>query len=123
MSEKNILAYFNTPEQAKSAAAKLKALKIVDMSIDRVNGAAGVSSGNGNMYAGHWDWDEIKLGGEDQDQDARVMAAVDVDSSGMSDGGGADSFTTSPDILLTVVVEEADHKQALQLIEEAGGTT
>ncbi|MGF7046078.1 hypothetical protein J2T13_000540 [Paenibacillus sp. DS2015] len=35
MVEKNILAYFKSPEQADSVSRKLQSLRIIDMSIDR----------------------------------------------------------------------------------------
>ncbi|AJS57674.1 hypothetical protein [Paenibacillus sp. IHBB 10380] len=39
MMEKNILAYFKSPEQADGVARKLQSLRIVDMSIDRFGDA------------------------------------------------------------------------------------
>jgi hypothetical protein len=41
MAEKGILAYFHSPEQAEGAAAKLKALRAVDVQVDRFNNDIG----------------------------------------------------------------------------------
>ncbi|HEY2493675.1 MAG TPA: hypothetical protein VGI33_12305 [Paenibacillus sp.] len=42
--EKNILAYFKSPEQADSVARKLQSLRIVDMSIDRFGDAGAATT-------------------------------------------------------------------------------
>ncbi|AIQ65058.1 hypothetical protein PSTEL_19985 [Paenibacillus stellifer] len=115
MAEKNILAYFKSPEEAESVSRKLQALRVVDLSIDRISryggaftaGASpnGLISTLGTGAAGH--------------PDAGVMAAADPSASGMSHGGSGGP--TGRDILLTVVIDEMTFHQALSIIEEAGG--
>ncbi|BCG60321.1 MULTISPECIES: hypothetical protein [Paenibacillus] len=116
MSEKSILAYFKSPEEAEGVSRKLQSLRVVDLSIDRfsrygggftshADPASGLISSLGTAAAGY--------------PDAGVMAAADPSASGMSHGGSGGP--TGRDILLTVVVDEASFHQALSIIEEAGG--
>ncbi|CEH30780.1 hypothetical protein AM501_30115 [Aneurinibacillus migulanus] len=121
MAEKNILAYFKSPEEAEQAAQKLSELGVVDLSIDRISRYSG--QGTERMMN--------TLGGElpslastvlDADitnRGAGILLAADVSASGMSDGGQDD--ITGRDILLTVVVEEPKHHQALHIVEQSGG--
>lgn len=121
MTEKNILAYFRSPEEAESAATKLRELQIIDMSIDRF----GKYSGEGiDHIENPINADFPGLGSLTQDtvfedRSAGILAAADVDASGMSDGG--QGGPTGRDILLTVVVEESDHHEALRIVEQGGG--
>lgn len=116
MTEKNILAYFKSPEEAQSVSRRLESMRVADMSIDyfsRYSGgfndayipANGQITTLGTAATGH--------------PDAGVMAAADPSASGMSDGGAGGP--TGRNVLLTVVIDEADFHQALSLIEEAGG--
>ncbi|KRE90353.1 hypothetical protein ASG89_08625 [Paenibacillus sp. Soil766] len=41
MAERAILAYFHSPEQAEGVASKLKALRAVDVQVDRFNNEIG----------------------------------------------------------------------------------
>ncbi len=119
--EKNILAYFKSPEQANEAAAKLKSLRVVDLSVDRFDGypgedadhrlnpIAGAFSGLGSLTA---DTEFSGMG-------AAILSASGVDASGMSDGG--QGATSGRDILLTAVVEESSFDQAMKVIRDAGG--
>ncbi|OAB33984.1 hypothetical protein [Paenibacillus glacialis] len=91
MGERNILAYFKSPEEADRVSRKLESLRVVDMSINRFNAFQG---------------------GELND----TMHAITSD---MSDGGhGA---TSGFDILLSVVIENNSFDQAMRIVEEAGG--
>ncbi|MBU5672405.1 hypothetical protein [Paenibacillus brevis] len=100
MGEKNILAYFKSPEEAGEAAAKLRALRAADVSIDRI-------SRYGEGYA-------VEFG-----DSLGILSAADPASSGMSHGG--QGGPTGRDILLTAVVDEGIHHQALRLIEDLDG--
>ncbi|MNJ42931.1 hypothetical protein D3C77_379150 [compost metagenome] len=52
-------------------------------------------------------------------QSAGILSAADPAASGMSHGG--QGGPTGHDTLLTVVVDEASHHQALRIIDEQGG--
>ncbi|MEK4512155.1 hypothetical protein EJP82_11900 [Paenibacillus anaericanus] len=121
MGEKNILAYFRSPEEAEVVAGKLNSLRAIDVSIDRfsrypeegydvMNSIAGSGSG---LAATFLQQTSIGIPG------AEILAAADPANSGMSHGG--QGGPTGHDILLTAVVDEEVHHQALQFIEEAGG--
>lgn len=121
MTEKAILAYFHSPEEAQALVPKLQALRAADCSIDRISRYPGrpvdetMNPATGNFTG---------LGGLVMDADetnpsAGVLMAADSSASGMSHGGGGGP--TGRDILLTVVIDEANHRKALRLIEEAGG--
>lgn len=116
MSERSILAYFKSPEEAEGVARKLRALRVIEISIDRfsrygANLNAGINpvTGNSAMMAAFYADDPY----------TRVLAASDPSASGMSHGG--DGGPTGRDILLTVIVDSASYEQALRIIEEAGG--
>ncbi|WP_018752762.1 hypothetical protein [Paenibacillus sanguinis] len=103
MAEKNILAYFKSPEEAEGVARKLAALRVADLSIarfQRYGGEVEDSAGITHFTAG-------------------IAEAADPVSSGLSHGG--ESGPNGRDILLTVVVHDAIHHQTLRIIEEAGG--
>lgn len=121
MSDKNILAYFKSPEEAEGAAKKLEALRVSDLSIDRVDRYPG--DGNEqimNPITGDFEGlGELSLDGDFSDRSAAILAAADVSASGMSDGG--QGGPTGRDVLLTVVVDEKVHHQAMQVIEQSGG--
>ncbi|MBE9912832.1 hypothetical protein G8C92_02135 [Paenibacillus donghaensis] len=120
MAEKNILAYFKSPEEAESVSRKLQALRVVDMSIDRFSmypdtdpyGAPNLSGSMGSLSSVTYG---NTLGGDS----TNVLAATNVTASGMSDGG--QGGPTGRDILLTVVVEEESFDKAMRIIEDAGG--
>ncbi|BFH61406.1 hypothetical protein [Paenibacillus azoreducens] len=120
MAEKNILAYFKSPEEAESVSKKLQALRVVDMSIDRFSmypdtdpyGAPNLSGSMGSLSSVTYG---NTLGGDS----TNVLAATNVTASGMSDGG--QGGPTGRDILLTVVVEEESFDKAMRIIEDAGG--
>ncbi|AMA72348.1 hypothetical protein ACH33_05425 [Aneurinibacillus sp. XH2] len=121
MGEKNILAYFKSPEEAEKAASELQTLGVVDMQIDRISRFPGDGVGRimnpitSNMSS----LADVTLGADVSNRDAGVLLAADVGASGMSDGGQDD--TIGRDILLTIVVEEEKHHSALQIVEKNGG--
>lgn len=103
MTEKNILAYFRSPEEAEGVARKLSALRVANLSIDRFQRYG--SQGEHSAGVAHFT--------------AEIVEAADptVSELGYSGEGGPNGR----DILLTVVVHDAIHHQALRIIEEAGG--
>ncbi|ANE47295.1 hypothetical protein SY83_14625 [Paenibacillus swuensis] len=121
MAEKNILAYFNTPEQAEEVKAKLMALRAVEVSIDRFGMYPGTGM-NSIMNPTTGDVPSLAtmtLNAGISSPGAGILAAASVSASGMSDGG--QGGPTGRDILLTAVVDEDNHHQALQVIRDAGG--
>ncbi|AWB45423.1 hypothetical protein DCC85_15140 [Paenibacillus sp. CAA11] len=120
MAEKNILAYFKSPEEAQGAARKLGALRVEHMSIDRFSRYPGEGYNSLNPITG----EVTSLASLTQDasitnHSAGILSAADPAASGMSHGG--QGGPTGRDILLTAVVDENIHHQALRIIEEAGG--
>ncbi|CAH1209309.1 MULTISPECIES: hypothetical protein [Paenibacillus] len=120
MTEKNILAYFHSPEQAEGAAKKLQALRVEDMSIDRFSRYAGDGPSGASYTPGvtgsFSSWVPDTMG---TNSSSGILAAADPSASGMSDGG--QGGPTGRDILLTVVVDENLHHRAMSIIEQAGG--
>ncbi|MNJ44141.1 hypothetical protein D3C77_391800 [compost metagenome] len=122
MGDKNILAYFKSPEEAEGAARKLQALRVVDMSIDRFSKYPGEGYDPLNPLSGKiTSLTAITQDGEITNTSAGILSAADPAASGMSHGG--QGGPTGHDILLTVVVDESIHHQALRIIEEIGGMT
>ncbi|CAM4302783.1 hypothetical protein L1N85_19070 [Paenibacillus alkaliterrae] len=121
MVEKNILAFFKSPEQAEEALTQLKSLRIIDTSINRFDGYTGDGSDHieNPLTSDFPGLGYLTLGGDFIDRNAGILSAASVSASGMS-SGGADNQVTGRDILLTVVVEEEDHEQAMQVVRNAG---
>ncbi|MNN17819.1 hypothetical protein D3C81_1310150 [compost metagenome] len=101
MGEKNILAYFKSPEEAEGVARKLNSLRAIDVSIERFSGSV---ENNSSL---------------DFSNSIGILAASNPTASGMSHGG--QGGPTGHDILLTAVVDESIHHQALRIVEEMGG--
>ncbi|GIP14757.1 hypothetical protein J40TS1_03990 [Paenibacillus montaniterrae] len=119
--EKNILAFFKSPEEAQKAADQLEALGTIDMSIDRFSKYPGGSLNSiGNPVTGEISsLASLSLNADISGRDDGILLAAGTDASGYSDGG--QGGPTGRDILLTVVVDESVHQQALQICEQAGG--
>jgi hypothetical protein len=119
--EKNILAYFKTPEEAEGAAQKLHALRAIDVSIDRFSKNPGDGLDHReNPSTG--DFSSLASLTSDADvtgQSPGILLSAGIDASGYSDGG--QGGPTGRDILLTAVVDESVHHQALNVVEQAGG--
>ncbi|GIP39585.1 hypothetical protein J31TS4_28650 [Paenibacillus sp. J31TS4] len=121
MSERAILAYFHTPEQAEAVAAKLKAMRAIDLQIDRISRYPGEAvdepvnpiTGNITSLAG------LTMDADISERSAGILMAADPSASGMSDGG--QGGPTGRDILLTAVMDESTFHQALKLIRDSGG--
>ena len=121
MTEKNILAYFKSPEAAQKAASKLEALRVADMSIDRFSAYPG---GELNNRMHPITGDIVSLASMTQNsalssRSAGILAAADPGASGMSGGGSND--LEGRDVLLTVVLDDQVFHQAMSIIEQAGG--
>lgn len=121
MSEKNILAYFKSPEAAEAVSRKLQSLRVIDMSIDRFSKYPGGAqySGNNPLTGDIPSLATMTLNSTLDSHSAGILAAADSSASGMSHGG--EGGPTGRDILLTVVLDSEVFDQALSLIEEAGG--
>lgn len=101
MGEKNILAYFRSPEEAEGVQKKLNSLRAIDISIERFSRIT-----------------EESLS-PDITNSVGILYGSDPAESGLSHGG--QGGPTGHDILLTAVVDESIHHQALRIIEESGG--
>ncbi|PKM88021.1 MAG: hypothetical protein CVU87_08445 [Firmicutes bacterium HGW-Firmicutes-12] len=120
MAEKNILAYFKSPEAAQNSANELKELGITEMQIARFQSYPGDGieqlmnplTGQPASLAG------LTLGLGETGVDSRVLLDASVSASGMSDGGS--ETVTGHDILLTAVVDESVHHDALRILKDAG---
>lgn len=121
MAEKNILAFFKSPEQAEKALQQIKALKLVDSSIDRFDGYPGDGIDRiENPVTGDFPGlGYLTLGGDFPDRNAGILAAASVSASGMS-SGGEDNEVTGRDILLTIVIEEEDFDKAMDIVKREG---
>jgi hypothetical protein len=120
MGEKNILAYFKTHKEAESVAKHLKSMGIQNIKIDRFSKypGDGVEVLNNPITGNVSSLANLTSNTDVNSRDAGILAAADIDASGMSDGG---QEITGRDVLLTAVVDEARLKQTLKAIENAGG--
>lgn len=120
MGDKNILAYFKSPEEAENVARRLQSLRLQDVSINRfsrypsesydlMNSVSTSLSGLASITQ------QTSIGFPGAD----ILSSADPSNSGMSDGG--QGGPTGHDILLTAVMDEEVHHQVLRIIEEAGG--
>lgn len=121
MAEKNILAYFRSPEEAEGAAQKLRALRAIDVSVERISEVPGADAYHGgNPVSGDFtSLADLTLGAEVTGSSPGILLAADPDASGLSGGDG--KTAGGRDVLLAAVVDEQVHRQAMRVIEEAGG--
>lgn len=121
MSEKNILAYFKSPEEAEAVSRKLQSLRVIDMSIDSFSKYPGGAdyTGNNPITGDIPSLATMTLNSTLDSRSAGILAAADSSASGMSHGG--DGGPTGRNILLTVVLDSEVFDQAMSIIEEAGG--
>lgn len=121
MSEKNILAYFRTPEDAKKAEEKLKEMGAIDTQVDRFSRypGEGVEQIMNPITSDFPSLAYLTQGTVPTTRNDGILLSADVSASGMSDGG-VDTIT-GKDILLVAVVDESIHHQALKVVEEYGG--
>jgi hypothetical protein len=121
MSEKNILAYFKSPEEAEGARQKLQSLRVIDSSVERID----TYPGDGidrimNPVTGDFDGlGSLTLKGDFTNKSAQILTAASPDASGM--GVRGDEAAAGRDVLLTAVVPEEVYEQCIKVIQEAGG--
>lgn len=121
MAERNLLAYFNAPEQAEGAKRKLQALRVIDARVDRIGAypGSGMEQIQNPLTSNFSGLGELTLDAEFSDKSAAIMAAADPDASGLSDKG--DETIAGKNVLLTVVVDEQDAHKAEAIVKECGG--
>lgn len=124
MAERAVLAYFNTPDQAKQAVEEMKSLRLIDYAIERFDGYSGTGMQHldqlGNTIDGSFrGLGFLTLGGDFDNPDAAILAAASVSASGMS-SGGPDNRVTGRDILLTAIVDAEDYEEATRIAQAAG---
>ncbi|WP_018213539.1 hypothetical protein [Desulfitobacterium hafniense] len=119
MAERNILAYFNTVEQAEVIANRIKDLGITDVQIDRIHKfSEGTADHLMNPLTGQiGSLADLTLGSGGGD--AGPLMAADTSASGMSDGGG--TAASGRDILLAAIVDESQFEQLRQEIRAQDG--
>jgi len=117
--EKNVIAYFRTPEAAEDAAAKLRAMRATSVSVDRVSPySGGPLHRTLNPAGGSFDGlAELVLDTEALTPGAGVLLAADPAASGLGDSGEE----VGRDFVLAAVVDAAVHERALRLVAQAGG--
>jgi hypothetical protein len=123
MAEKNILAYFKSPEDAHKAEQQLSKLGVIDMNIRRFSRfpQGGIDQLTNPVTGDIPSLSRLTLNADPSSRNTGILLGADVGASGLSDGGQDD--ITGRDISLTVVVEESNHHQALKIIEQTGGMT
>lgn len=94
--EQTVIAYFRTAEAAEDAAAKLRAMRAIRVSVDRVT--------------------PYPVGSSLHPADG-ILLAVDSSAGGHDAGAGE----LGRDIVLTAVVDAAIRERALRLVTHAGG--
>jgi hypothetical protein len=119
MSERNILAYFNTIEQAEHIVNQLKNMGISDFQIDRVHRyPEGTADNLMSPVTGQiGSLSDLTIG--DISGDVGPLTAADPSASGMSDGG--QSSITGRDVLLAAIVDESQFEQLRNEIRSQGG--
>ncbi|MEM5817100.1 MAG: hypothetical protein AAGU16_04460 [Desulfitobacterium hafniense] len=119
MAERNILAYFNTVEQAEVIANRIKDLGIKDVQIDRIHKfSEGTADHLMNPLTGQiGSLADLTLGSGGGG--AGPLMAADTSASGMSDGGG--TAASGRDILLAAIVDESQFEQLRQEIRAQDG--
>jgi len=129
MTEKGILAYFRSPAEAESIVPKLKALRVVDVSVDKIGQfrGDGVTQSINPLTGKFPGLSYLTLGADGIDIDSAILAAAEPDASGLAAPRSEDGFIENYggveglDTLLTVVVDEQSHDQVLRVIRDAGG--
>ncbi|MCC2683162.1 MAG: hypothetical protein K0R75_61 [Paenibacillaceae bacterium] len=119
--QRNILAYFKSPQEAEKVEEQLKQLGVRDTSVDRISAypGSGVDHVMNPITGDFPSLGYLTLDADYSNISAGILSAVDVNASGMSDGG--DETISGRDILLTAVVDEVYYNQAMSLIKTGGG--
>ncbi|TVY09143.1 hypothetical protein FPZ49_15535 [Paenibacillus cremeus] len=120
------MAFFHSPQEAQCCVPKLQALRAAAIQVDKFGQYPGHGIDETLNPLSHSNFSglaHLTLAAGASNPDAAVLMAASPDASGMHDGS-LDFYTddmSRRDTLLTVVVDEAVHSQALRVIEEAGG--
>lgn len=119
MGEKNILAYFNTLDQAEAIANRIKSMGITDVQIDRIHRyPEGTADNLMNPVTGQiGSLSDLAIG--DISGDVGPLTAADTSASGMSHGG--ESYVTGRDVLLAAIVDESQFEKLRDEIRVQGG--
>ncbi|MDB5052241.1 MAG: hypothetical protein JWM44_291 [Bacilli bacterium] len=96
-------------------------MRVADMQIDRISRYVGdpVDETMNPLTGNFTGLGGLVMDAEETSPSAGILMAADPSASGMSDGG--QGGPTGRDILLTAVVDEKIHQQALRLVQESGG--
>lgn len=121
MAEKNIIAFFKSPEQAQGALEQLKQLQLLSSSIDRLNsyGSDGIDQIENPLTGDFPGLAYLTLDGQHSELDAAVLQTSSVSASGMSAGYPPDDVS-GRDIVLTAIMDDADYEQALSIVQNCG---
>ena len=121
MTEKDIIAYFKTPEDAESVEKKLLAMRAVDTTIERLGSGSGEWSiaAMGAMTVNFSSMANLTMGASPATSGPGILLATDSSISDMRDSDRED--TVDRDVRLTAIVDERMHEQAMRVIEEGGG--
>ena len=89
MSEKNILAYFHSRDEAEKALQSMQSLHLIDSSIDRIDPypGDGVDKIMNPITSDFSSLGNLTLDADYSNKSAGILTAADVSASGMSDGG------------------------------------
>jgi len=117
--QRNILASFRFAEDAKKAAQELHQIGVTETQIDQIGMYPGMDVNNTvNPITGGFDSLSDLTLGSFTNETAEILGATDVSASGMSDGN---ELEINQNILLTVVTDEANAKQAENIINKYNG--
>lgn len=118
--EKAIIAAFRTMDQAQKAMRDLKALGVIDQSVDRMSmyPVTDLEERRHNPITGNYPGLASSTFDHEMNRDASVMASVNPSASGMSDGEVSE---VGKDVVLTVVIPKNKYDQAEQIVKEYGG--
>lgn len=120
MSEKNILSYFKSPEEAGKVADQIKSLGVNNIQIDRFGKyPLGSSDQLTNPLTGETPSQATLTLGTSGGRDTGVIASSDVSASGMSDG--SQNVISGRNILLATIVDQSAFDKAIQFIKDADG--
>jgi hypothetical protein len=129
LSEKSIMAYFHSPDEAHKLLPLLKALGIIDVQVARIGQfqGDGVSETFNPLTSGFPGLSFLTLNNENPGINEGILAATDVDASGLSAPRSEDGYydfngVGNMDILLTVVIDEQVYEQAKRIVREGGGS-
>lgn len=124
MPDKVIMAYFHAPDEAEGIASKLRALRVEDVKIMRLEGFPDAHAYEGmNPLTGFvTGMSGLTMDASPSSPDAAVLLAADPAASGLSVAPENDYFDgRTRNIALTAVVDEAMADKVCRLIEQAGG--